>query len=144
MTKDDLRILENYVLMGNSLTTTQALELIESLKAAPQPEPKVETVSPLRLSMQEWMQDVGSENVMVLGGSNGDSMDAAFMGLSEVRGPDNALVTVAVYDYDRCIDLLVEDGMDLEEAEEYFEYNIANAYVGANTPIFFYRFPATE
>ena len=28
------------------------------------------------------------------------------------------------------------DGMDIEEAEEYFEYNVQGAYVGKETPVF--------
>jgi len=42
----------------------------------------------------------------------------------------------AVYDYDRCIDVLVEDGMTYEEAMEYFEFNTVGAYVGEQTPVF--------
>jgi hypothetical protein len=45
--------------------------------------------------------------------------------------------TVAVaYDRMRCIEALMADGMDREEAEEYFEFNTAGAYVGPHTPIF--------
>ena len=44
---------------------------------------------------------------------------------------------VAIYDRDKCIDILMErDGMDIEEAEEYFEYNVQGAYVGEETPVF--------
>eukprot|EP01050_Picozoa_sp_SAG11_P002842 SAG11_NODE_148_length_14747_cov_217.933517_19_plen_83_part_00 len=32
--------------------------------------------------------------------------------------------------------LIMRDGMDREEAEEYFEYNVQGAYVGENTPVF--------
>jgi len=34
------------------------------------------------------------------------------------------------------IETLVADGMDLDEAEEYFCFNISGAYVGPKTPIF--------
>ena len=41
------------------------------------------------------------------------------------------------YDYDKCVQLLVDrDGMDLEEAEEFFAFNILGAYVGEHTPVF--------
>ena len=44
---------------------------------------------------------------------------------------------VAIYDRDKCIDILMErDGMDIEEAEEFFEYNVQGAYVGEETPVF--------
>tara|TARA_A100000172_G_scaffold22527_1_gene12815 strand:- start:4290 stop:4517 length:228 start_codon:yes stop_codon:yes gene_type:complete len=44
---------------------------------------------------------------------------------------------LAIYDREKCIDILMErDGMDIEEAEEYFEYNVQGAYVGEETPVF--------
>jgi len=48
-----------------------------------------------------------------------------------------AMPPVVVYDRAKCIDILVErDGMAHEEAEEYFEFNCAGAYVGERTPIY--------
>jgi hypothetical protein len=41
-----------------------------------------------------------------------------------------------VYDIDKVIDILIKDGMSVDEAIEYYEYNIAGAYVGENTPSF--------
>lgn len=43
---------------------------------------------------------------------------------------------VVVYDRVGIIETLVVDGMDVDEAEEYFCFNIAGAYVGPKTPIF--------
>tara|TARA_R100000234_G_scaffold89915_1_gene58161 strand:+ start:407 stop:643 length:237 start_codon:yes stop_codon:yes gene_type:complete len=44
---------------------------------------------------------------------------------------------VAIYDREKCINILMQrDGMDLEEAEEYFEYNVQGSYVGKETPVF--------
>ena len=40
-----------------------------------------------------------------------------------------------VYSKTKCINTLVEDGMDEEEAVEYLEYNTFSAYVGEKTPI---------
>lgn len=49
--------------------------------------------------------------------------------------------TLACYDRQKCIDILVKrDGMDHDEAEEFFEFNCVGAYVGENTPCFFERF----
>lgn len=43
----------------------------------------------------------------------------------------------AVYDADAMIEtLMVRDGMDREEAEEYFWFNIEGAYMGEETPIY--------
>lgn len=51
---------------------------------------------------------------------------------------------VAVYDYDRIIDLLMSMGMDSEEADEYFWYNIQGAYVGEHTPIVLHIKPVDD
>lgn len=58
-------------------------------------------------------------------------------------GFDEALVGidmssyVAVYDIEKCIDVLMQDtGMTPEESKEYFEYNTLGAYVGEYTPRF--------
>jgi len=40
------------------------------------------------------------------------------------------------YSKSKCIDILMErDGMDYEEAMEYFDYNVSGAYMGEQTPI---------
>ena len=47
---------------------------------------------------------------------------------------------VAVYDYDKCLDILIErDNMDIEEAIDYMEYNVLGAYAGKSTPVFLIR-----
>jgi hypothetical protein len=44
---------------------------------------------------------------------------------------------LAVYDYAKCIEILMErDGMDEEEAEEFMSFNVTGAWVGEYTPIF--------
>ena len=46
--------------------------------------------------------------------------------------------TLAVYDRQRCIEILMErDGMSDEEAVEYFEFNVTGAWGGEHTTIFF-------
>ena len=42
-----------------------------------------------------------------------------------------------VYSRTKCVDICVKDGMDEEEAREYFEYNIRGAYMGEMTPLFY-------
>jgi len=47
------------------------------------------------------------------------------------------LYGVAVYSRRKCLDILVErDGMDYEEAVEFFDFNVTGAYAGENTPVF--------
>lgn len=44
---------------------------------------------------------------------------------------------VAVYGYDKCVQVLVDrDGMAWEEAEKFLEFNTLSAYVGDNGPLF--------
>lgn len=48
--------------------------------------------------------------------------------------------TVAVYDYQKCIDVLMKrDGMDPEGADEFLQFNTLGAYVGENGPLFISR-----
>ena len=61
-----------------------------------------------------------------------DGFDAALIGFG--RQFDKIL---AVYSYDKCIDILVKNsGLSHEEAVEYMEYNVVGAYVGTHTPVF--------
>tara|TARA_R100001443_G_scaffold16242_1_gene26170 strand:+ start:254 stop:505 length:252 start_codon:yes stop_codon:yes gene_type:complete len=60
-----------------------------------------------------------------------DGFDSALIGISEGMNP------VAIYDVDKCIQVLMEDeGMTDEEALDYFYYNTVGAYVGEKTPLF--------
>ena len=59
------------------------------------------------------------------------------------RGPEQK--TVAVYDRDKCIELLIEnDQMAHCEAVEYFEFNTEGSYVGPNTPLFVSSIDSSE
>ena len=60
-----------------------------------------------------------------------DDMEEAFIGLGEqFSNPP-----IAVYDREKCIEILAKD-MTYEEAIEYFEFNIIGAWVGEQTPMF--------
>lgn len=61
-----------------------------------------------------------------------DSFDEALLGHATRFGGLNA----AAYDLNKCIAILVEQGMTEEEAWEYFDFNIIGAWVGETTPIF--------
>lgn len=43
---------------------------------------------------------------------------------------------VALYDIPRCIEVLAESGMTLDEAEDYFAHHVIGAYMGPGTPVF--------
>ena len=64
-------------------------------------------------------------------------------------GFDNALVgwghqasrePVAIYNYDKCVEILVKEGSSEEDAIEWMEYNVVSAWYGENTPIFMRQF----
>ena len=58
------------------------------------------------------------------------------------KGFDDAIIGVdennsrIVYDIDEVINILIMEGMDVDDAIEFYEYNIAGSYVGENTPSF--------
>jgi len=39
------------------------------------------------------------------------------------------------YSVQKCIDILVDNGLSYEEALEFFEFNVRSAFVGEKTPI---------
>lgn len=61
--------------------------------------------------------------------------DSCILGVADGcgRGP------VVVYDTDKVIASLVEDGLSEEDALDYFGFNIIGAYVGERTPMFLTR-----
>jgi hypothetical protein len=61
-----------------------------------------------------------------------DGYEEAFIGIA--RRFDGA--PFAVYNRNKCIEILIEGGLNRDEAEEYFQFNVEGAYVGENTPAF--------
>ena len=67
-----------------------------------------------------------------------DGFEEAFMGVVESFGT----APKACYNYDACIDILMQDMADgdspptHDEAVEYLEFNVTQAYVGEHTPAF--------
>jgi leucyl aminopeptidase (aminopeptidase T) len=61
--------------------------------------------------------------------------DSAIVGVIEGK----AHAVAVAYDYDKVIKANMRQGMDYEEAVEYFEYNQIGAYVGEHTPVFLKR-----
>jgi hypothetical protein len=43
---------------------------------------------------------------------------------------------LAVYDWDKCIQILMSQGMSWEDAQEFFEFNTLGAWMGEATPVF--------
>ena len=60
-----------------------------------------------------------------------DGLEEAFLGLGyQFNKP------LAIYSKSKTLDALMAEGMDEEQAQEYFSYNLVGAYVGEQTPVF--------
>jgi hypothetical protein len=57
-----------------------------------------------------------------------DGFDDAIIGI------DDASMRL-IYSVDKCIQILIEEGMTEEDAVEHFHYNTKSAWVGEKTPI---------
>ena len=69
-----------------------------------------------------------------------DGLDSAIVGVAEVytQGP------VVCYDRQLCLEALMDSGaMTWDEALEYFDFNVACAFVGPQTPAFLDRYQYT-
>jgi hypothetical protein len=61
-----------------------------------------------------------------------DEFDAAFIGF----GWQFNIGPVAIYREDRVLEILMDRGLDEEEALDHYSFNVTGAYVGERTPIF--------
>jgi hypothetical protein len=65
-----------------------------------------------------------------------DVFDACVIGIAE-----RINLRVAAYDTNKVIQALMDhQGMEQDEAEEYFDFNIAGSWVGEGSPVFLYLF----
>ena len=70
-----------------------------------------------------------------------DGFDDAVIGIGERCGQED----IIVYDAQKCIKILVErDGIEFEEAREFFEFNTLGSWVGETTPIFVWKMSMEE
>ena len=60
-----------------------------------------------------------------------DGFDEAIVGLARRSG----LVTVA-YDVNKLLQIMIDKGMSPEDAREFFESNVVDAWMGENTPVY--------
>jgi len=64
-----------------------------------------------------------------------DGFDSAIVGTASVWN-GNERVDVLVYDVEKMVETLIDrDGMSGEDAIEYIDFNIENAYIGKDTPV---------
>jgi hypothetical protein len=85
------------------------------------------------MDLREQLSEFNEEMLFIDGG-----FDSAIIGIVERFGQD----PIALYDKQKVIDLLMKPAgskkrqMSYEEAIEYFEYNMAGAWLGEGTPAF--------
>ena len=84
--------------------------------------------------LKDWIVEQDDEALFA------DGFDEAIIGIAECFGR----VPVVAYDREAVIDILCEHGGDREGADEYFQYNLAGAYVGERTPVFVSSYPVSE
>lgn len=82
------------------------------------------------MTAEEVQQYVESRNdeALLAGG-----FEEAFLGVAERCGQP----TLAVYDADICVEILVRrDHMSYDDAMEFFEFNVLGSWCGEGTPLF--------
>ena len=79
-----------------------------------------------REQVADWLE------VQELDAPTWDEFDDAILGLS-VHAPGRPPLVVC--SLDRMIAILMERGLELEEAREYLDHNIAGAWIGDGTPV---------
>lgn len=85
-----------------------------------------EVSAPSRDDINEYLESIGETMLLM------DGFDEAIIGWSQRMNEP----MLAVYSYFKMVKLLVNrDGMSIEEAEEYIDFNCHGAWVGEQTPI---------
>lgn len=79
---------------------------------------------------REQIAEQFGEDILLL--DPAEQFDQCIVGVAHRCGMD----PVAVYDEAKVINALVDAGMTPDEACEWFDFNIAGAYVGEKTPLF--------
>ena len=89
--------------------------------------PTKEFIAGLNKFKRDYLIEVLAENDALLA----DGFEEALIG--HTQGAN----VVAVYDYDTCVATLIHrDGMTIEDAVEFMEFNVVGSYVGDKTPVF--------
>jgi hypothetical protein len=84
---------------------------------------------------RDWLDEHFKGEVLVA-----DGFDDAIIGHAYTPGRGDYVV----YDAEKCIEILMAQGMDEDTAREYFEFNTEGAWVGEGTPVFMWRIPEEE
>ncbi len=69
-----------------------------------------------------------------------EGFNVAIIGTASVWN-GNERVDVLVYDVEKMVETLIDrDGMSGEDAIEYIDFNIENAYIGKDTPVIVWEY----
>lgn len=78
-----------------------------------------------REQINEYLEQIDESALLI------DGADAALLGFTNrVNSP-----LLAVYDYDKLVNVFIDDGMSYEDAVEWVDFNIVGAWLGDQTPI---------
>jgi hypothetical protein len=84
-----------------------------------------------RDQIEEWVSEVFPDTEVLVA----DGFENAFVGVAfQFNNP------IPIFDYEKCLQTLVDDGMILSDAEEYLEFNVTGAWVGKGTPAYLFKF----
>ena len=85
--------------------------------------------------LRDWIADYNPDALLA------DGFEDAILGVAE-RCSQDALV---VYDAEKCVEILMSrDHLSYEAAQEFFDFNVAGAWVGVHTPLFLTRRPEED
>jgi len=105
-------------------------DLIDShfrhIDASPYYDLTKENEVPTRQQISNYLEDMGETTLLM------DGFEDAFIGFSRrINEP-----VLAVYSYNKMVEVLMfRDGMSVDDATEYIDYNCVGAWVGEQTPI---------
>jgi hypothetical protein len=107
----------------------QHQQMQEALRREEEERAAEQEIKELEDDLRKWDEEHDDGALFVPG------FDAALIGVGVQFSRE-----IAIYDYDKCLDVLIDrDGMDVEDAIDYMEYNVLGAYMGKSTPIFLIR-----
>ena len=81
-----------------------------------------------REKIDEWVSEAFEDTEILIA----DGFEDAFIGVAiQFDNP------IPIFDYKKCLEILMNDGMDYAEAEEYLAFNVTGSWVGKGTPASF-------
>lgn len=84
------------------------------------------------MTLREWIAEWHGDDLLFL---DEPEYDAAILGVVEQAGGFLAVL----YDRAKCREILIEQGMLPEAADEHLDFNVTGAYCGPKTPCFLDR-----